>query len=345
MHRAQVLARAPRRVSVHGSARADGIDLVARAGGPRGPRVTRILAKAVGDGCGGGGENDSPRRGRVGGRNVEDKTADLADEENEDTRRENEIHRLRYAELSEAYLRDPFERLQVRRSSIHGGGLFAAANHVFEKDEMIVEYIGQSVRQAVADRRELQYEVEGVGSCYLFRVDKEGILDATRRGGMARFINHSCEPNAYAKIIETIEKKKILVSRTVTMEKTPKEPSAPLPVDADLVAVSSLPDAADLDQAIPVLENEVTGGKTITEGELSEDEEDEDDEDDVDDGVMRTVEILEEVEVEERAKHIVIFAARDILGGEEITYDYKFPLEEKKLRCYCGAPTCLGSMN
>ena len=340
-----MLAHAPRRVSVHGSARADGIDLVARAIGPRGPRVTRILAKAVGDGCGGDGENDSPRRGRVGGRNAEDKTADQADEENEDTRRQNEINRLRYAELSASYLRDPFARLQVHRSSIHGGGLFAAANNVFEKDEMIVEYIGQSVRQAVADRREVQYEVEGVGSCYLFRVDKEGILDATRRGGMARFINHSCEPNAYAKIIETIETKKILVSKRVMITKTPEDMEVS-PVDNDILAASSVqPNGADHDSSVPMLENEVIGGKNTTDGESSEDEVEEEDEEDVDDGLTRSVEILEEVEVEERAKHIIIFAARDILGGEEITYDYKFPLEEKKLRCYCGAPTCLGSMN
>jgi hypothetical protein len=40
-----------------------------------------------------------------------------------------------------------------------------------------------------------------VGSCYLFRLDKDNIIDATRRGGMARFMNHCCEPNAYAGIV------------------------------------------------------------------------------------------------------------------------------------------------
>ena len=33
------------------------------------------------------------------------------------------------------------------------------------------------------------------------RLDKEDIIDATRRGGMARFMNHCCEPNAYARVI------------------------------------------------------------------------------------------------------------------------------------------------
>ena len=45
-------------------------------------------------------------------------------------------------------------------------------------------------------------------------------------------------------------------------------------------------------------------------------------------------------------KHIIIFAGRTIQPGEEVTYDYKFPVEENnKLKCYCGAPKCQGTMN
>ena len=43
--------------------------------------------------------------------------------------------------------------------------------------------------------------------------------------------------------------------------------------------------------------------------------------------------------------HIVIYAARDIDAGEEVTYDYKFPVEAAKITCYCGSPKCLGVMN
>lgn len=45
------------------------------------------------------------------------------------------------------------------------------------------------------------------------------------------------------------------------------------------------------------------------------------------------------------SKHIVIFANRTIQPGEEITYDYKFPIEDNKLKCYCGAAKCQGTMN
>ena len=49
------------------------------------------------------------------------------------------------------------------------------------------------VRQIVADERERRYESLGIGSSYLFRVDERDIVDATRVGSMARFMNHCCE--------------------------------------------------------------------------------------------------------------------------------------------------------
>ena len=38
-------------------------------------------------------------------------------------------------------------------------------------------------------------------------------------------------------------------------------------------------------------------------------------------------------------------AARDLEAGEEVTYDYKFPVEAAKIACHCGSPRCLGVMN
>ena len=59
-------------------------------------------------------------------------------------------------------------------------------------DEMVIEYVGQMIRPVVADNRERQYEATGIGSSYLFRIDLETIIDATKCGNLARFINHSC---------------------------------------------------------------------------------------------------------------------------------------------------------
>ena len=44
-------------------------------------------------------------------------------------------------------------------------------------------------------------------------------------------------------------------------------------------------------------------------------------------------------------KKIVIYSKRDIAMGEEITYDYKFPIEDDKIPCLCGAPNCRGTLN
>ncbi|KAH3888860.1 hypothetical protein DPMN_012902 [Dreissena polymorpha] len=44
-------------------------------------------------------------------------------------------------------------------------------------------------------------------------------------------------------------------------------------------------------------------------------------------------------------KKIVIYSRRDINVNEEITYDYKFPIEDEKIPCLCGASTCRGTLN
>jgi hypothetical protein len=50
---------------------------------------------------------------------------------------------------------------------------------------------------------------DGSGSCYLFRLDDERIVDATLRGCAARFINHCCEPNCYSRVVVVDGEKRI----------------------------------------------------------------------------------------------------------------------------------------
>lgn len=47
----------------------------------------------------------------------------------------------------------------------------------------------------------------------------------------------------------------------------------------------------------------------------------------------------------ESQKKIVIYSRQPISINEEITYDYKFPIEETKIPCLCGAESCRGSLN
>ncbi|XP_035849025.1 histone-lysine N-methyltransferase 2B isoform X2 [Sander lucioperca] len=141
------------------------------------------------------------------------------------------------------------EAVGVYRSEIHGRGLFCKRN--IEAGEMVIEYAGIVIRAVLTDKREKYYDGKGIG-CYMFRIDDFDVVDATMQGNAARFINHSCEPNCYSRVIN------------------------------------------------------VDGGK-----------------------------------------HIVIFALRKIYRGEELTYDYKFPIEDEnsKLRCNCGARRCRRFLN
>lgn len=66
---------------------------------------------------------------------------------------------------------------------------------------MVIEYVGQMIRPSVADHREKKYNEMGIGSSYLFRVDLETIIDATKVGNLARFINHSCNVSYFNLII------------------------------------------------------------------------------------------------------------------------------------------------
>jgi len=99
--------------------------------------------------------------------------------------------------------------VKFARSAIHNWGLYAMEN--IAANDMIIEYVGEKVRQQVADMRERQYLKSGIGSSYLFRIDENTVIDATKRGGIARFINHSCTPNCTAKIIKVEGSKRIVI--------------------------------------------------------------------------------------------------------------------------------------
>jgi hypothetical protein len=101
------------------------------------------------------------------------------------------------------------KRLKFSKSPIHDWGLFAL--EAIEKGDMVIEYVGEVVRQHVADIREKRYEKMGIGSSYLFRLNEELIIDATKKGNLARFINHSCSPNCWAKIINANDQKKVVI--------------------------------------------------------------------------------------------------------------------------------------
>lgn len=82
--------------------------------------------------------------------------------------------------------------IEARDSKIHGKGVYAVAP--IKKGTRIIEYLGERISHAEADRR---YEEKGMddGHTFLFIASNRTVIDAGVNGNDARFINHSCDPN------------------------------------------------------------------------------------------------------------------------------------------------------
>jgi hypothetical protein len=80
----------------------------------------------------------------------------------------------------------------VYDSPIHGRGVRAAVP--IKKGSRVIEYLGERVSHAEADRR---YDLKGAddGHTFLFIAGPRVVIDAGVNGNEARFINHSCDPN------------------------------------------------------------------------------------------------------------------------------------------------------
>jgi hypothetical protein len=87
-------------------------------------------------------------------------------------------------------------RVIVRRSSVHGKGVFALRS--LAEGERVLEYKGEITRWRDAVRR---HRREGVaGHTFLFGLSDGRVIDGSRGGNSARWLNHACAPNC-----ETIE--------------------------------------------------------------------------------------------------------------------------------------------
>jgi SET domain-containing protein len=143
---------------------------------------------------------------------------------------------------AESGKRPPLYR--VRQSKIHGRGVFAARR--IRKGTRIIEYVGERVTHAEADRR---YEDRPADDnhTFLFIVDARTVIDAGVDGNAARFINHSCDPNC-----ETVtEKRRIYIEAIKTIQpgvelsydyQIQREPGDPPEVDEIFACRCGAPD-------------------------------------------------------------------------------------------------------
>jgi len=94
--------------------------------------------------------------------------------------------------------------IEVRSSRIHGRGVFALRR--IRKGMRIIEYLGERITHAKADRRYADHD-ENDNHTFLFSVDRGLVIDAAVGGNDARFINHSCGPNCES----VIERRRVFI--------------------------------------------------------------------------------------------------------------------------------------
>jgi hypothetical protein len=87
------------------------------------------------------------------------------------------------------------EWMELRGSPIHGLGAFARQD--IPKGTRIIEYVGEKISNAEADRRYDDDKMESHHT-FLFILNSKQCVDAAFEGNESRFINHSCDPNAEA---------------------------------------------------------------------------------------------------------------------------------------------------
>ena len=83
--------------------------------------------------------------------------------------------------------------LAVKNSPINGKGCFARFR--FERRRKIADYTGERISTAEAKRRAHRRLLR------ICAIDSRWSLDGSRGGNGTHYINHSCEPNSFMKIL------------------------------------------------------------------------------------------------------------------------------------------------
>ena len=91
--------------------------------------------------------------------------------------------------------RSTARRIQVRRSGVHGKGVFALQD--IARGEVLIEYVGEIISWPEALERHPHDPLDPDHTFY-FHIDEDRVIDAFVGGNSSRWINHTCNPNCEA---------------------------------------------------------------------------------------------------------------------------------------------------
>ncbi|KAF0893843.1 hypothetical protein E2562_029718 [Oryza meyeriana var. granulata] len=86
-----------------------------------------------------------------------------------------------------------YARTRLVKTEGRGWGLLADENIM--AGQFVIEYCGEVISWKEAKRRSQAYETQGLMDAYIIYLNADESIDATKKGSLARFINHSCQPN------------------------------------------------------------------------------------------------------------------------------------------------------
>lgn len=107
---------------------------------------------------------------------------------------------------------------------------------------MVIEYVGELVRPSVAEMREMRLYDTLVGAgTYVFRLNTEFCVDATRSGNLAHLLNHSCSPNCASRTISVKDANSNPVDHVIIFALRDIEPGEELTYDYRFCGEEILP--------------------------------------------------------------------------------------------------------
>ncbi|KAF1844950.1 uncharacterized protein K460DRAFT_284299 [Cucurbitaria berberidis CBS 394.84] len=96
---------------------------------------------------------------------------------------------------NQRFQRKQYADVTVIKTEKKGFGL--RANKDMVPGDFIFEYIGEVIDERNFRRRMMQYDEEGIKHFYFMSLTKGEFVDATKKGNLGRFCNHSCNPNCF----------------------------------------------------------------------------------------------------------------------------------------------------